>query len=47
VAFTIAPELLAFTNIDKEYKVEPGNFEIMIGNSSRDTDLKKVVLKVI
>jgi len=23
--------------------VEPGEFEIMVGNSSRDTDLQKVI----
>jgi beta-glucosidase len=26
--------------------VEPGEFEIMVGNSSRDTDLQKVILTV-
>jgi hypothetical protein len=26
--------------------VEPGDFEIMVGNSSRDEDLQKVVLRV-
>ena len=29
-----------------KYVVEPGDFEIMVGNSSRDADLKKVVLTV-
>jgi len=43
----IMPELLAFTNIEKEFKVEPGDFEIMIGSSSRDEDLTKVILSVI
>jgi beta-glucosidase len=46
VAFPIEPEHLAFTNIDKEFVVEPGDFEIMIGDSSRDGDLQKVVLTV-
>lgn len=46
VEMEITPELLSFTNIDMEYVVEPGDFEIMIGNSSRDEDLKKLVLKV-
>lgn len=46
VKFTIKPEHLAFTNIEKEYVVEPGQFEIMIGNSSRDEDLKKTILNV-
>jgi beta-glucosidase len=46
VAFQIAPELLTFYNIDMEHVVEPGDFEIMVGNSSRDCDLQKVVLRV-
>jgi len=47
VHFTISKEHLAFTNIDMNYVVEPGEFEIMVGNSSRDEDLRKVVLHVI
>ena len=46
VSFTISPEQLAFTNIDYMYTVEPGEFEIMIGSSSKDEDLKKVTLTV-
>ena len=46
VAFQIAPESLAFYNIDMEHVVEPGGFEIMVGHSSRDCDLQKVVLRV-
>jgi beta-glucosidase len=29
-----------------KYVVEPGEFEIMAGNSSRDADLQKVILTV-
>ncbi len=29
-----------------KYVVEPGEFEIMVGTSSRDVDLQKVVLTV-
>ncbi len=29
-----------------KYVVEPGEFEIMVGNSSRDQDLRKVTLRV-
>ncbi len=47
VALAITPDHLAFTNIDMEYKVEPGKFEIMVGNSSRDEDLSRVILEVI
>jgi beta-glucosidase len=46
VVLDILPEHLAFTNIDKEYVVEPGDFEIMVGNSSLDRDLSKTVLHV-
>ncbi|MDR1728300.1 MAG: glycoside hydrolase family 3 C-terminal domain-containing protein [Acidobacteriota bacterium] len=46
VVFDITPEHLAFYGIDMEYAVEPGEFEVMAGNSSRDEDLKKTVLTV-
>jgi beta-glucosidase len=46
VALDIAPEHLAFYDIDMNYVVEPGEFEIMVGNSSRDQDLQKVLLAV-
>jgi beta-glucosidase len=29
-----------------KYVVEPGDFAILVGNSSRDADLQKVVLTV-
>ena len=46
VALDITPDRLAFWNIDKKFVVEPGEFEIMIGNSSRDVDLQAVILTV-
>lgn len=46
VALDITPESLAFYDIHMSYVVEPGEFEIMVGNSSRDCDLQKVILKV-
>jgi len=46
VAIDITPDLLKFWNIDMEYVVEPGDFEIMIGTSSRDEDLTKLTLTV-
>jgi beta-glucosidase len=46
VALEIMPEHLAFTNIEMEHVVEPGDFEIMVGNSSLDQDLAKTVLHV-
>jgi beta-glucosidase len=46
VTLEITPEKLSFHNIDMNFVVEPGEFEIMVGNSSRDQDLKKVILNV-
>ena len=46
VEFEITPESLSFTNVDKKFVVEPGDFEIMVGNSSRDEDLIKIKLQV-
>ncbi len=47
IAFTVSPEQLSFTNVDKDFVVEAGDFEIMVGNSSRDQDLTKVMLHVV
>jgi beta-glucosidase len=46
VALDITPESLAFYDIHMKWIVEPGEFEIMMGNSSRDEDLQKVILTV-
>ena len=46
VTFDITPELLSFYDINMKFGVEPGDFEIMVGNSSRDADLTKAVLTV-
>jgi beta-glucosidase len=46
VSIGITPESLAFYDINMKYIVEPGEFEIMVGNSSRDGDLQKVILTV-
>ncbi len=46
VALDITPESLAFYDIHMKYVVEPGEFEIMAGNSSHDADLQKVILTV-
>lgn len=47
ITLNILPEHLAFTNIHKKYVAEPGEFEIMVGNSSRDEDLTKIILHLI
>jgi len=46
VALEITAELLAFYDVQMKYVVEPGEFEIMVGNSSRDADLQKTILIV-
>ncbi len=38
VEFTITPDKLAFYDKDMHYCVEPGDFEVMIGGSSRNSD---------
>ena len=46
VALDITAESLAFYNVQMKYVVEPGEFEVMIGTSSRDEDLRKIILRV-
>jgi beta-glucosidase len=46
VALDITPASLSFFDVNMKYVVEPGDFEIMVGNSSRDADLAKLVLRV-
>jgi beta-glucosidase len=46
VTFEILPDLLAFYDIHMKYVVEPGEFFMMVGNSSRDQDLTKITLTV-
>ena len=47
VSIPIKMEELAFTTITMAYGVEPGDFEIMVGCSSRDEDLLKIILTVV
>jgi beta-xylosidase len=46
VEIDITHESLAFFDIDMKYVVEPGDFTIMVGASSRDQDLQRVTLCV-
>ncbi len=46
IRLPITPESLAFYDVDMRWVVEPGEFEIMVGTSSRDADLQSVVLRV-
>lgn len=43
ISFIITPELLSMLNKDLKKIVEPGNFRIMIGASSRDIRLKETL----
>ena len=47
VDITITPASLAFTTVNKTLEVEPGDFEIFIGSSSRDEDLRSTTLTVL
>jgi beta-glucosidase len=46
VTFTITPEKLSFYDRNMNFVLEPGEFEVMVGNSSLDKDLKKVTFEV-
>jgi beta-glucosidase len=46
VRMEITPEKLAFHNIDMKFVVEPGEFEVMVGSSSKDEDLQMILLEV-
>ena len=44
ISFRITPELLKFYNYELDYVCEPGEFQIMIGGNSRDTQLAQFTL---
>jgi beta-glucosidase len=46
VTLDITPGSLAFFDVNMKYVVEPGDFEIMVGTSSRDADVAKMNLRV-
>ena len=46
VSIDITPEKLSFYDINMNRVVEPGEFDIMVGSSSRDEDLHSVLLIV-
>jgi len=43
---TLREELPAFHNMDMKHVVEPGVFEITVGQCSRERDLQEVILRV-
>ena len=46
ISFEISPESLAFFDINMDFVVEPGSFDVMVGTSSRSEDLQTVTLRV-
>lgn len=46
IQMEITPDKLSFHDINMKYGVEPGAIEVLIGTSSRDADLKKLLLNV-
>ena len=46
VEFTITPDKLAFYDLNMNPIVEAGEFEVMIGGSSRDEDLQKATFTI-
>lgn len=46
VELPITPDRLAFHDINMDFVVEPGDFRIMVGTSSRDSDLQAITLHV-
>ena len=46
IYFDITPDMLAYYDLKMNWVVEPGAFTIMVGGSSRKSDLKSVKLKV-
>jgi beta-glucosidase len=46
VSFDVTPDHLALWDIEMRYRVEPGEFRLMVGASSRSEDLRTVTLRV-
>lgn len=46
VSFVLTPEKLSSYDVGMNFKVDEGDFTIMVGGSSRDKDLKTIVLTV-
>jgi beta-glucosidase len=44
VEFEISKKELSFWTIDNVFDAEPGTFNLMVGNSSRDEDLQSIEL---
>ena len=46
VQFDITPEALGYFGTDMSWQVEPGDFTIMVGGSSRRAELETMTLRV-
>ena len=46
VQFEITPDMLAYYDLEMKWRVEPGDFTLMAGSSSRERDLKTAKLTV-
>ena len=46
VSFELTPDKLAFYDLNMHWGVEPGQFEVMVGGSSRDEDLTRKTFSV-
>ena len=46
VTLDVTPRELAFFDLDMDFTVEPGAFDLMVGTSSRDADLTTLTLQV-
>ena len=46
VELNITPEKLSFTDLHMNFTVEAGEYDVMVGNSSRDQDQQKITLTV-
>lgn len=47
ITFEIPQEKLAFYDMNMKYGVEPGTFEVLVGGSSKDADLKKATFEAV
>ncbi len=46
MSFSVTPDKLAYFDKDMNFAVEPGEFEILVGSSSKDEDLNKITINV-
>ncbi len=46
ITFDITPDTLAYYDLNMNWRVESGAFTLMVGSSSRNSDLKKVTITV-